>query len=80
MKPMGFQKMTSSLSLLRQGYKADGLTKNNSFSKSIKSINGRGYKADGLTRNYRIINSINGRDYKADRENKPIKSITQPKQ
>ena len=60
MKPMGFRKMTSSLSLLRQGYKADSLTKNDSFSKSIKSINGRGYKADGLTRNDRIINSING--------------------
>ena len=80
MKPMGFRKMTSSLSLLRQGYKAYSLTKNDSFNKSIKSINGRGYKADGLTRNDKIINSINGRGYKADGENKPVKSITRPKQ
>ena len=72
MKPMGFRKMTSSLSLLRQGYKADSLTKNDSFSKSIKSINGRGYKADGLTKNDKLIKSINGSGYKADERTNPL--------
>ena len=48
--------------------------------KSIKSINRQGYKADGLTKNGKFINSINGQGYKADGENKPVKSITRPKQ
>ena len=73
----GFTKKTVSLSPLRRGYKANGLTKNDRFIKSIKSINGQGYKADGLTKNDMIINSINGRGYKANRENKPVK---RPKQ
>ena len=73
----GFTKKTVSLSPLRRGYKADGLTKNDRFIKSIKSINGRGYKANGLTKNDKIINSINRRGYKADGENKPVKRLKQ---
>ena len=59
MKPTGLRKMTSSL---RQGYKADGPTKNNKF---VKSTNGQGNKADGLTKNDKSIKSINGQGYKA---------------